>query len=441
MKRNMVPLLGIAFVVAILSTGLFYGLFAGKLHSAGTQGPSQTLVVAARNLDRGTVLQASDLRVAEIRGGATLASSFAKPEDAVGWTILDTVSENEPLSRKHAASKNGGGEGSSAVKSGMRAVSVRVSESAGVVSLLHSGSRVDVQAVTDRNGTTELRTIVQNIEVLAVGTPLDAGPGTRVGTQVVTLLAQPRDADLAALADSGGRVRLLLRNPLDGATALAHPASLPGLFHDSSAERAETAHAGPAPVALTAAVAKSAVQSPDTETPLWVRLVSVSAGALAELDPSLKQAGGGFRVVNLAGSVDAVDRLEKEHLADVVAASRVVAGSHRPAVVRAGHGTVRLRLQFTAETHGGKLSLRVRPELTRPSGEGTETRSMDAAVELGTNRAAVVSGFIEEPGKGTALEGLFPGHWQAGRELVVLVTAPGARRTETAGLGAGGRGR
>jgi pilus assembly protein CpaB len=435
----MVPLLGIAFVVAILSTGLFYGLFAGKLHSA--QGPSQTLVVAARNLDRGTVLQASDLRVAEIRGGATLASSFAKPEDAVGWTVLDTVRENEPLSRKRAASKDGGGEGSSAVKSGMRAVSVRVSESAGVVSLLHSGSRVDVQAVSDRNGTTELRTIVQNIEVLAVGTPLDAGPGTRVGTQVVTLLAQPRDADLAALADSGGRVRLVLRNPLDGATALTHPASLPGLFHDPVVERAEAAHAGPAHVALTAATAKPAASSPDTETPLWVRLVSVSAGALAELDPSLKQAGGGFRVVSMAGGTDAVDRLEKEHLADVVAASRVVAGSHRPAVVRAGHGTVRLRLQFTAETHGGKLSLRVRPELTRPSGEGTETRSLDAAVELSSNRAAVVSGFIEEPGKGTALEGLFPGHWQAGRELVVLVTAPGARRAETAGLGAVGRGR
>ena len=440
MKRNMVPLLGIAFVVAVLSTGLFYGLFAGKLHSAGTAGPSQTLVVAARNLDRGTVLQAADLRVAEIRG-TTLASSFAKPEDAVGWTLLDAVAANEPLSRKRAGSKNGGGEGSSAVKSGMRAMSVRVSESAGVVSLLHSGSRVDVQAVSDRNGTTELRTIVQNIEVLGVGGPLDAGPGTRAGTQVVTLLAQPRDADLVALADTGGRVRLLLRNPVDGATAITHPASLPGLFSDTGAERAQTAHAGPAPVSSTAAAVKPAAQSTETETPLWVRLVSVSAGALAELDPSLKQAGGGFRVVNLAGSLDAVDRLEKEHLADVVAASHVLAGSHRPAVVRAGHGRVRLRLQFTAEAHGGKLSLRVRPELTRPSGEGTETRSLEAAVELASNRAAVVSGFIEEPGKGIALEGLFPGHWQAGRELVVLVTAPGSRRAETAGLGAVGRGR
>jgi Flp pilus assembly protein CpaB len=32
---------------------------------------------------------------------------------------------------------------------------------------------------------------------------------------VVTLLAKPNDADVLAAADSGGRVRLTLRNPLD----------------------------------------------------------------------------------------------------------------------------------------------------------------------------------------------------------------------------------
>src|SRR5258708_22873422 len=107
MKRNMMPLLGIAFVVAILSTGLFYGLFAGKLHSAATSGPSQTLVVAARNLDRGTVLPSADLSIAEVHR-TTLASSFAKPEDAVGWTLLDSVPANQPFSPKRAASKDAG---------------------------------------------------------------------------------------------------------------------------------------------------------------------------------------------------------------------------------------------------------------------------------------------------------------------------------------------
>jgi hypothetical protein len=67
MKRNMVPLLGIAFVVAIISTGVFYGLFAGKLRSSSDL-PGHAIVVAARDLDRGTVLQPGDFRVSEVLG-------------------------------------------------------------------------------------------------------------------------------------------------------------------------------------------------------------------------------------------------------------------------------------------------------------------------------------------------------------------------------------
>ena len=43
MKKNLVPLLGIAFVVAIISTGIFYGLFVGKLKSA-TIAPGSTVL-------------------------------------------------------------------------------------------------------------------------------------------------------------------------------------------------------------------------------------------------------------------------------------------------------------------------------------------------------------------------------------------------------------
>ena len=45
-KNNMLKLLGIAFVVAILSTGIFYGLFVNKLSSS--TGSGKTLVVAAQ---------------------------------------------------------------------------------------------------------------------------------------------------------------------------------------------------------------------------------------------------------------------------------------------------------------------------------------------------------------------------------------------------------
>src|SRR5207237_425737 len=100
-----------------------------------------------------------DLRESQIKG--SLRGSFPKVKDAAGVTLLEAVQENAPLFQDRVAShdpkKNGGG--SSSLLTGMRAISVRVSDSSGIVGLLHAGSRVDVQAVSDRNGTTELRTI------------------------------------------------------------------------------------------------------------------------------------------------------------------------------------------------------------------------------------------------------------------------------------------
>ena len=56
MKKNLVPLLGIAFVVAILATGLFYGFFVSKLRDAESMPAGPQIVVAARPVTRGSVL-------------------------------------------------------------------------------------------------------------------------------------------------------------------------------------------------------------------------------------------------------------------------------------------------------------------------------------------------------------------------------------------------
>ena len=59
-KNNLLKLLGIALIVAIVSMGIFYGLFVGKLTSS--QGSGKTLVVAAHALKVGTQLQSTDLK-------------------------------------------------------------------------------------------------------------------------------------------------------------------------------------------------------------------------------------------------------------------------------------------------------------------------------------------------------------------------------------------
>jgi pilus assembly protein CpaB len=214
MKKNLVTLLGIAFVVAIISTGVFYGLFVGKLRSSAA-GPASSVVVAAKNLNRGTVLKADDLKLAAW-GAATLPQgAFTSLEAVNGLTLIAPVEANEPVLESRAASAKSGAGAGLGIATGMRAIAIHASDSSSIVGMLKPGYRVDVQFVSVDN---ELRTILENIEVLAIN---PTGDG-RSPVPVVTLLVDPQGADLAGLGDSTARLRLILRNPLDDSKPEAH---------------------------------------------------------------------------------------------------------------------------------------------------------------------------------------------------------------------------
>ena len=232
MKKNIAPLLAIAFVVAAISTGVFYGLFAGRLGATSPDLQSHTLVIAARDLDRGTVLKREDLRVAEVRLKAPLKGAFDSPDKLVGATVLDPVEENAPIIASAVASNDANTGG---VPQGMRALSIHVYESTGVMALLRRGSKVDIQAVSERNGTFALSTVLQNVEVLSI-LPADPAAGKQAAP-IVTVLARPTDSDVVALADSGTHLRVALRNPLDNQTEPRKSVTVPDLYRPESPKR------------------------------------------------------------------------------------------------------------------------------------------------------------------------------------------------------------
>ena len=164
-KDNMGKLLGVALVVAIICTGLFYMLFAMKANSqSGT-----TMVVAAKALKAGMVLTPADLKTIAWPVPQLPPGAHHDPQEIVGNTVFDAMAQDEPvLSARLATPQSGGGAG---VPVGMRAVSIHLTDSTGVLALLRGGQRVDVQVVTAR-GTkpeeTEVRTALENLAVLSV---------------------------------------------------------------------------------------------------------------------------------------------------------------------------------------------------------------------------------------------------------------------------------
>jgi pilus assembly protein CpaB len=211
MKKNLVPLLGVAFVAAVAATGIFYGLLMQKLRQPQAAGPQQ-VVVAARALPRGAVLQAADLKRIALPPAALPRQPLSLIEQAAGLTLLEPLTANQPLAQAHVAARGAAGGASLAIPPGFRAVSIHPADSGGVVAMLGSGSRVDIQVIERQPGGRELRLrrLLQDVEVLSTGGP--EGGGAR---PVVTLLVTPADADRLTLADAAMQIRLVLRNPAD----------------------------------------------------------------------------------------------------------------------------------------------------------------------------------------------------------------------------------
>ena len=198
--------------MAIAATGIFYGLFVGKLRDVSASAANKSIVVAAKDLERGTVIKPGDVKVSAWAGKELPRGAFTSAAQTTGRTVFVPLLANEPLSEEKVASAKSAGH--LTIPSGMRAVSVRLPEPAGVVTLVRSGHRVDVQVILQRPGREpELRAVIPDLQVFAVD--MQETNNGRPGMPVVTVLATPADANRLALAEAGAKIRLLLRNPLD----------------------------------------------------------------------------------------------------------------------------------------------------------------------------------------------------------------------------------
>ncbi|MDX2152896.1 MAG: Flp pilus assembly protein CpaB [Bryobacteraceae bacterium] len=205
MKRNLAPLLGIAFVVALISTGLFYGLVVGRLKgTAAPAGRPSEVLVAARDLTRGAVIKPADVKTVP---SVARPGDLQAPEQAAGLTVLEPIAEGQPVRAERLSSAQQNGGASLAVPEGMRAVSIRATDSNGVVGIIEAGHRVDVQVLRHRDAAASLSTLLENVEVFSK----DPNPENR--QRIVTLLVRAADAERLSLADATGLLRLVLRNP------------------------------------------------------------------------------------------------------------------------------------------------------------------------------------------------------------------------------------
>lgn len=179
---------------------------------------TRPVVVAAVTLALGTPLKPEDLQIKQWPEDLLPDSSYQEVDKLLGRVIKTDITVGEPILATKLAPTGSGGGVPGLIPAGMRAFTVAVNVVSGVGGFILPGTRVDVLATVSPNGTkngTTTRTILQNVEVLAVDQTFNKNNDDPVVVKSVTLVVSPDEAEKLALASNEGKLQLVLRNGTD----------------------------------------------------------------------------------------------------------------------------------------------------------------------------------------------------------------------------------
>ena len=219
MDRRFITVLGVSLVFALVVSSVFYQMTAhsGSSRKADPTG-AKDVVVAARPLGVGVMVKPGDVKLAKVPADAFPKGAFAKVEEVLDRPVISNILLEEPVLEGRLAAKGSGLGLAPTIPVGMRAVTVRVNDVAGVAGFVLPGMHVDVLVTghlpTDNGDITT--TCLQNMIVLAAGPTIQPDArGQAIQVPTVTLLVSPDQAETLTLAGSDGHIQLVLRNSSD----------------------------------------------------------------------------------------------------------------------------------------------------------------------------------------------------------------------------------
>lgn len=209
-----------------VTTVVAIGRHIEALRAQIPEGGLVEVVVAARDIEAGERLEAAMLRTARMPAASAPSSAVAGVAAAEGSEATVALDEGQAVTARTI----GRSGPSSLVPPGLRAYDVLADVPTGSALAPRQGDRVDVIVVlTDPAGQASAGTILRHRLVAAVGggdgsTPLGGGDGfgdvARSGSPGrITLLVTPEEAEQLAMAESYGRIRVVLAPAVPDDTA------------------------------------------------------------------------------------------------------------------------------------------------------------------------------------------------------------------------------
>ena len=204
----------VSIVTALLAALSLLAYLQGLRSRIAESGRLVQLVVAARDLGAGDVLDPSAISLVDFPDLYLLPGTYTDAAAVAGATLRCAVRAGEPVLESSLLPPGAGSMTMDSLDRGFRAYALASSSVSFPAAELHAGSRVDILAVTDDSAVPVLENIevliVYGIQVSAAG---EAGPVTSQDYASGSILLQvtSEEACRLAAAQEGGKVELLLR--------------------------------------------------------------------------------------------------------------------------------------------------------------------------------------------------------------------------------------
>ena len=257
-------------IIALLAAVTF-GLIAAVsvkqyLLSAQTFSRTNDVVVAKVEIPMGSRIIPEQLVVAQFPVNVTPQGAIPKiDENLIGRVAAVAISPRDPVTEVKLAPIGTAGGLSAVIPEGYRAMTVKVDDVVGISGFIMPGTLVDVVVVitpAKSSGQDEKisKIVLQNIKVLANGQNIDRPKNDREVERVkaVTLQVTPEQAEKLALAQSEGRLQLVMRNSVDQADEQTPGANKQRLLSGERATIAPEPGSSAEPKAAPSSVRRSA---------------------------------------------------------------------------------------------------------------------------------------------------------------------------------------
>ena len=242
MRTNTLVTLGASAIFGVMAIVLARGWIHGAVENEFRQTPSlsalptnhkapvetATVPVLVANMDLffGDELTPDALRLVDMPEDLVPLESFSEfseifpvdydPINSGALVMLDNIRMNEIILPHRVSGLNGRGSLSARIRTGYRAVSIRVNDVTGVAGFIVPGDLVDIQYVSEPNserGKPIYRSdiILQSVRVLGTDQSHNRNKDTAEVARTITLEVSHMDAQALAIAQESGTLSLALR--------------------------------------------------------------------------------------------------------------------------------------------------------------------------------------------------------------------------------------